>query len=90
MLGTQNVLDRAEHIGLAVTRADDSVLLHIRADNVGGGAMRVDMVRPVLGVVFNDDDQSVAGIGAVGNGLNQQAHGIVVIGLLQFRSIDAA
>src|SRR5215472_4182470 len=52
--------------------------------------MRIDVIRPVLTVILDDDDQSVARVGAVSNGLNQQANSVVIIRLLQFRRVDAA
>src|SRR5262249_3784454 len=68
----------------------DCLMLHVRANEVGCSAMRIDVIRPVLTVIFDDDDQSVARVGAVSNGLNQQANSVVIIRLLQFRRVDSS
>ena len=47
------------------------------------------MVRSVLRVVFDNDDQRVLGVGALSDSLHQKADSVVVISLLDFRSIDA-
>ena len=43
------------------------------------------MVAGILRVVFNDKDQGVLCVNAVGDGLNQQSDRIVVIRILQLR-----
>jgi hypothetical protein len=40
-------------------------------------------------IIFDDDDQGVARVRAVSHGLNQQADGVVVIRLLDFRGVDS-
>lgn len=67
---TEEVLDCAKHVDLAVVGMDDLALPHIGVDHVGGGTVLVDVVRTVLGVV-GDDDNGVARIGAAGDGLDQ-------------------
>ncbi len=56
MLRAQDVLDGAEQIGLTVAGAHHGMLLHIGANEVGGGAMRIHVVRSVLAIIFDDDD----------------------------------
>ena len=51
--------------------------------------MRIDVVRSVLRIILDDDDQGVVGVRAVSDGLNQQADRVVVIRLLEFRSVDS-
>ena len=51
--------------------------------------MRVDMVRAVLRIIFDHEDQRIAGIGAVRYRLDQQTDGQVVIRLLRFGRIHA-
>ena len=65
VLGTEDVLDGAEHVRLAVAGAYDRVLLHIGANEVGRRAMRIDVVGSILRVIFDDDDQDVLGVAAV-------------------------
>src|SRR5258708_1666589 len=44
VLRAQDVLDRAEQVGLTVAGAHDCALLHVGANEVGRGAMRIDVV----------------------------------------------
>jgi hypothetical protein len=48
------------------------------------------VVRSVLRVIFDDDDQGVVRVRALSHGLDQQADSVVVISLLQFRSVDSS
>jgi hypothetical protein len=82
VLCAEDVLDGAEHAGLAVGCAHDCMPLHVGANEVSCGAVRINVVRSVLGVTFDDDNQRVSGVGAVSDGLNQEADSVVVIGLL--------
>ena len=90
VLRAEDVLDRAQRVDLAVARADDRALLHVRSDDVGRAAMRIDVVRTVLHVVFGDDDQRVGGVAAVRDRLDQPAQREVAVGLLRFRRVHAA
>src|SRR5215469_9145102 len=90
MLRVENVLDRAENVGLTVPGAYDRMLLHIGTNEVGRGTMRIHVVGSILGVIFDDDDQGVFRIWAVRHSLNQQADSVIVVRLLQFRSIDSS
>ncbi len=47
------------------------------------------MVRSVLRIVFDNDDQGVLRVGAVSRSLNQQADSVVIVCLLEFRSVDS-
>ena len=83
MLGAEDVLDGAEHAGLTAAGAHDCVLLHVGTDEVGRGAMRIDVVRSVLRIILDNDDQGVLCVGAV------QADRVVIIRLLEFRGVDS-
>ena len=61
---------------------ETSALLHVGARHEGDAAVRIDVVAAILRVVFNDEDQRVVRVPAVGDLLDQQADGIVVVGLL--------
>ena len=89
MLGAEDVLDGAEHAGLTVAGAHDCVVLHVGTNEVGRGAMRIDVVRSVLRIILDNDDQGVLCVGAVSHGLNQQADRVVIIRLLEFRGVDS-
>jgi hypothetical protein len=51
-------------------------------DHPDGGAVGIDVIGAVLGVVFNDEDGGGGPGGAVGDGVNQHAHGVIVIGVV--------
>jgi hypothetical protein len=51
--------------------------------------MRIDVVRSVLRIILDNDDQGVLCVAAVSHGLNQQADRVVIIRLLEFRGVDA-
>ena len=70
-------------------RADDGALLHVGADDVGRGAVRVDVVGAVLAVVLGDDDQRVGGVAALRHGLDQAADREIVVGLLRLGRVHA-
>ncbi len=65
------------------------MLFDVGADDEGCAAVGVYVVAAILGVVFDDEDQGVGGIGAVGYRLDDRAYGVVVVGDLEFRSVDA-
>src|SRR5258708_40050047 len=44
MLGTEQVFHGTKRVDLAVGRADDGVLLHVRTDDVSGRAVRVNVI----------------------------------------------
>src|ERR1035441_1274096 len=83
---TQNLFDGAQEVDGVVRRGDQRALLDVGARDEGDAAVRIDVVAAILRVVFDDEDQSVAGVLAVGDLLNQQAHRIVVVGLLILRN----
>src|SRR5262249_41243680 len=89
VLRTQHVFNGTEHVDLAVAGTYNRTLLNIRTDHIGCGAVRIDVVRTILAVIFRDEDQSIGCIRAVRDSLDQAAGSEVVVGLLRFRRIDA-
>jgi hypothetical protein len=58
-------------------------LLDIGADDITGAAMRIDMVRTILRVVLEHEDERIQLIWAVCNLLDQQTDRVIVVRLLQ-------
>jgi len=86
---TENVLDRAQRVDLAVAGINDGALLNVRPDDIRGGSMRIDVVRSVLTVIFRDDNHGIGRIRTVRDSLNQPADREIIIGLLRFRRVHA-
>src|SRR6266571_9292944 len=49
------------------------------ADHERRRAMAIDMIGPVLSVVFNDEDRCVSPIRAVRYSFDQPAHGVIIL-----------
>ena len=89
MARPKNVLDGAEHAQRVIRFGNHGTVLHIGSHNEGNAAVRIHMVAAVLCIVFDDKDQCVILVGAVGDGLHDQAHGVVVIRFIQLRRINS-
>src|SRR5262249_14507433 len=74
---TQQALDRSDHVDGGVAVGDHGALLNIWSGNKGNAAMRINVIWAVLRVVFNDEDQRIAGVGTAGHLLYKQAECII-------------
>jgi hypothetical protein len=86
----EDILDGAQHMDLSIGGADHRLLPHIGADDIGRGAMGIDVIRAILAIVFDDEDQGVIRIGAVCHRLDHFADGRVIVGLQSLRCIHSA
>jgi len=68
---------------------DDGALLDVGADDVGGAAVGVDVIGTILGVVPDDEDEGVVLVAAMGDFVGDEADGVVIVGDLELRGVDA-
>ena len=73
-----------------ITLRHELPLLDVRAGDEGNAAMRVDVVRPVLCVILDDEDQGRCGVRAVRYFVDDEPHRVIIVGDLQFWSVDPA
>ena len=79
-LEPQDQLHRPDHAHGAVLRAVDDAPLRIGAGDKADSAMGIDMVRAVLGVVFDDEDRRLGPQRPMADSLDEFAEGQVVAG----------
>ena len=66
--------------GLIVLRADDLAAFGVGAGDVGRGAVAADVVPAGLRIVFDGEEAGVLPKPAVADGVNNSAHGQIVVG----------
>src|SRR5579872_2725682 len=77
---TEDLLDCPSHVDLrVVSGVGDSSLLHVWADDIGRGAVTVDMVDTILAVIFLDEDRRGGPYRAVGDDVDKTAQRQIVI-----------
>ncbi len=86
---TQDFLDRPKNTDRGVGIGDDRTLLHIRSNDESKTAVAADVVGAILGIVFDDEDESVVGIGAVCDLIHRLSYRVVVVGNLKFGRVHA-
>ena len=79
MGGAENLFNSMDDTELVVIGAVDCVPFHVRPDDIASGAMAVDVIDSVLGIIFGDEDNAIVPIGAIADGLNDPADREVVI-----------
>src|SRR5208282_1497087 len=83
----QDFFDRPEHADRRVRIGYDRTLLYIRSNDESKTAVATDVIGAILGIVFNHEDERVAGVGAVGDLIGRQSYRVVVVGHLKFRRV---
>ena len=76
---TENQLDRAQHARRVVERRVHRAALHEGARDQRDRTVVVHVVRPVLRVVFEREDQGLGGVGAGGQFLREEAERVIVV-----------
>ena len=76
----QDQFHRADHAHRAVLRAVEVLPLGVRADHQADGAVGIDVVGAVLGVVLDHEDRRLGPVLAVADGLDEPAQRQVVAG----------
>lgn len=78
-----------QHIDGGVARRDDLATFDVGTDHVGNGSVGVHMVGSILCVVFDNKNQGVVLVLAVGDLLDDLPQGIVIVGHLSLDCVDA-
>ncbi len=81
----ENRLDRRENRGGRVLPGIDLSARRVGRDDEDGGAVAIDVVRTVLGVVLENENRGVGEIAAVGHRLDQPPEREVVLGRHRLR-----
>ena len=76
---TENALHCVQHRYCRVKGGIDPTSAGIWADDLADGAMRVDVVGAVLGIVLSEEDRGVLPDGGMGYGLDELADGLIVV-----------
>ena len=79
MAEAENLFNSMDDTELVVIGAVDCVPFHVRPDDIASGAMAVDVIDSVLGIIFGDEDNATVPIGAIADRLDYPADREVVI-----------
>ena len=70
-LQVQNVFNRAQQVDFGVTCGDDFASLDVGPNGEGNGPVCVHMIGPILGVIFDHENQCVVFLFAGGDLLDE-------------------
>src|SRR4051812_22850166 len=68
-----------QHAGLVIEVADGLMAFRVRTDDEADGTVAVNMVVTALGIILDDENDSVAGEEAFGDRFNDPAQGEIVV-----------
>ena len=75
----QQQFDRTHEGAGGVERAVDDAAFDVRAEDEADGAARIDVIRAILGIIFNNKDRGIRPILAVAHGIDELSDGVVVV-----------
>ena len=90
MLDAEDVRNGRDYVYGRVVVGDDDALLDVRAGKERNAAMCIDMVRAILSIVFQNNDQRIVVVAlALGHFLHNQSNGVVIVCGLDFGRVYA-
>ncbi len=89
MVDIEDIFNRSKHVDRGVLLRYHGTVLHVRSDDVPGRPVRIDVVCTVLGIIFQNEDQGIGFVGAIGHFFDEFGDRIIVVSLLDLRSVNA-
>src|SRR5260370_40664469 len=86
VVDAHQVFDGAQDVDRVVVRRNRNAALAVGRDNVSKGAMRVDVIRTVLGVVLKGKDGRIAPVRGAADNVCHATDGAVVVRDLELRA----
>src|SRR5271155_3659701 len=80
------MLDRAQDAGLVVHGRVDDASMRIRRYDPRRSSMRIDMIRAILGVIFDDEYRGTAPQLAMRHAIHQRPDALVIVSHIRARS----